>query len=60
MGKLCKRLGDFVVGDYEGIRPSPSPEPLYPALRLASEMYRGTVKAERETEKELEEKPRKR
>ncbi|WP_165076914.1 MULTISPECIES: DNA-primase RepB domain-containing protein [unclassified Desulfovibrio] len=58
MGKLCKRLGDFVGGDYEDVAPSPAPEPLYPALRPAWEMYRGAVRAEREAKKELEEKVR--
>ncbi|MBD5648150.1 MAG: relaxase/mobilization nuclease domain-containing protein [Desulfovibrio sp.] len=58
MGKLCKRLGEFVAGDYEDIPPSPAPEPLYPALRPAWEMYRGAVRAEREAKKELEEKIR--
>ena len=56
MGKLCKRLGEFVAGDYEDIPPSPAPEPLYPALRPAWEMYRNAVKAERAAKNELEEK----
>ncbi|MBD5626520.1 MAG: relaxase/mobilization nuclease domain-containing protein, partial [Desulfovibrio sp.] len=56
MGKLCKRLGEFVAGDYEDIPPSPAPEPLYPALRPAWEMYRNAVKAERHAKNELEEK----
>ncbi|MBD5557439.1 MAG: relaxase/mobilization nuclease domain-containing protein [Desulfovibrio sp.] len=58
MGKLCKRLGEFVAGDYEDIALSSAPEPLYPALRAAWEMYRGAVRAEREAKKELEEKVR--
>ena len=58
MGKLCKRLGEFVAGDYEDIAPSPAPEPLYPALQPAWEMYRSAVKTEREAKKELEEKVR--
>ncbi|MBD5646390.1 MAG: hypothetical protein HDQ89_01805 [Desulfovibrio sp.] len=58
MGKLCKRLGDFVAGDYENVAPSPAPEPVHPAIRPAWEMYRNAVKAEREAKKELEEKVR--
>ncbi|WP_165076943.1 MULTISPECIES: TraI/MobA(P) family conjugative relaxase [unclassified Desulfovibrio] len=58
MGKLCKRLGEFVAGAYEDGAPSPAPEPLYPALRPAWEMYRSALKAEREAKKELEEKVR--
>ena len=58
MGKLCKRLGEFVAGDYADMPPSPAPEPLYPALRPAWEMYRNAVKAERAAKKELEEKVR--
>lgn len=58
MGKLCKRLGEFVAGNYEDIAPSPAPEPLYAALRPAWEMYRNAVKAERQAKKALEEKLR--
>ena len=58
MGKLCKRLGEFVAGDYENIASSPVTEPVYPALRPAWEMYRNAVKADKEAKKELEEKVR--
>ncbi len=54
MGKLCKRLGDYVAGDYEDVALSPGSEPLYPALRPAWEMYRSALKAEREAKKEFE------
>ena len=58
MGKLCKRLGEFVAGDYEDIAPSPTPEPLYPAQRPAWEIHRNAVKAERQAKKAFEEKVR--
>ena len=56
MGKLCKRLGDFVAGDCEDVAPGPAPEPLYPGLRPAWEIYRNAVKAERAARNECEEK----
>ena len=58
MGKLCKRLGEFVAGDYADIAPGPAPEPLYPGLRPAWEIYRNAVKAERQAKKAFEEKVR--
>ena len=56
MGKLCKRLGEFVAGDYEDIAPSPTPEPLYPAQRPAWEMYRGAVRPKGKPRKSLRKK----